>query len=88
MEDVVAGFEIGVGLAVLHIRSEAADAGDDRLAVFRMAADFARQREKLECMLEIDVVGDRSLRQAGALGLFAVLDSLAELHIGTEAAAA
>jgi hypothetical protein len=44
VEDVVARLQIGVGLAVLDVRSEAADGRLDRLAVFRMAADFARQR--------------------------------------------
>ena len=41
-----------------------------------------------ERAFEIDVVGRRALRQTGALRLLAVLDRLAELHIGAEAAAA
>src|SRR5262249_37492506 len=42
-EHVVARREIGVGLAVLHIGPEAADAGNDRLAVVGMLADLARE---------------------------------------------
>src|SRR6516164_3666673 len=42
-EHVVARGEIGVGLAVLHVGPEAADAGDDRLAVVGMLADLARE---------------------------------------------
>src|ERR1700722_20286331 len=56
-EHVVAGLEIGVGLAVLHIGTEAPDAGQDRLAVVGMLADLARQREEAERAGQIDIVG-------------------------------
>src|SRR5262249_44719234 len=79
-EHVVAVREVGVGLAVLHVGTEAADAGQDRLAVVGMLADLARQREEAERAGEIDVVGRHALGQAGALGLLA-LDRLAELQI-------
>ena len=81
------GVEIGVGLAMLHIGSETADAGADRFAVFGVASDFARQREKSERAFEIHILGRRSFRQTGALRLF-FLGAFAELHIGAEAAAA
>ena len=42
-EHVVARRQIGVGLAVLHVGPEAADAGNDRLAVVGMLADLARE---------------------------------------------
>ena len=64
--------EVGVGLAVLDVGAEAADAGEDRLAVFGMLADLARQRQQAERALEIDVVGREPFGQAGALGLLAV----------------
>ena len=72
VEHVVAGLEIGVGLAVLDVGAEAADAGQDRLAVLRMLADLARQRQQAERALEVDVVGGEPLGHAGALGLLAV----------------
>src|SRR5262245_40304547 len=86
-EHVVACGEIGVGLAVLDIGPEAADAGDDRLAVVGMLADLARQRKQPERAREIKVIGRETLRQAGALGLLA-LDRFAELQIWAEAARA
>src|ERR1700760_4092350 len=45
-EDIFAGVDVGVGLAVLHVRTETANAGHDRLAVLRMFADLARQRKQ------------------------------------------
>src|SRR6185503_1990790 len=98
-QDVFAGIEIGVGLAVLDVGPEAADAGDDRLAVLRVDADFARQREQRQRLFQVDVVGRNAFRQAGALGLLDLLfllallrlrrlDLLAELQIGAETAAA
>src|SRR5262249_23626556 len=71
-EHIVAGGEIGVGLAVLDIGSEAADTGEDRLAVIGMPADLAWQREEPERAVEIDVVGREAFRQPGALGLLAL----------------
>ena len=42
-EDIVAVFQVRVSLAVLHIRTKASNAGEDRLAVFRRQADFTWQ---------------------------------------------
>src|SRR5208282_680195 len=83
VKDIVAGFEIGVSLAVLHVRSEPADAGADRLAVLGMATDFARQGKQRKRAVEVDVLRRHALLQTGALRFFAV-DRLAELHVGTE----
>src|SRR6202011_1128397 len=47
-EHVVARLEACVAFAVLHIGAEAADAGEDGLAVFRVAPDLARAREQAE----------------------------------------
>src|SRR5258708_5851881 len=85
-EDLIDILDIGVGLAVQHIGTEAADARLDGLAVFRLQPDLARQRQQLERQLEIDRGGLGALGQSGALGLLAVLDRLAELDIGPEAA--
>src|SRR6266403_1586293 len=85
-EDLVDILDIGVGLAVQHIGTEAADAGLDGLAVLRMQPDLARQRQQLARQLEIDRGGLGALGQSGALGFLAVLDRLAELDIGPEAA--
>ena len=80
--------EVGVGLAMLHVGAEAADAGDDRLAVFGMLADLARQRQQCRARDSRSTSsGGSALRQAGALGLLAVY-GLAELDIGPEAAGA
>src|SRR3981189_1359109 len=87
-EDLVDILDIGVGLAVQHIGTEAADARLDGLAVLRMQPDLARQRQQLERQLEVDRGGLGALGQSGALGLLAVLDRLAELDIGPEAARA
>src|SRR5215475_14164512 len=69
------------------IGAEAALAGHDRLAVVRMLADFARQRQESERAVKIDVLGGYAFGQARALGLLAV-DLFAELQIGAEAAGA
>ena len=45
VEHLIAGFQARIGLFVTHERAEAADAGGDRLAGFRMFSDFARQRQ-------------------------------------------
>jgi hypothetical protein len=52
-----------------------------------MPADFARQRQQLECHVEVDGAGVGPARHAGALGLFPV-HRLAQLHIGAEASRA
>ena len=87
-EDLLRGIEIGVGLAVLDVGSETADAGADRLAVLGVAADFARQRQERERALEIDLVGRRCLSAGRRASASRRLVSLAELQIGAEAAAA
>ena len=77
---------------MLHVRPEAADAGDDVLAVVGMLADGAGQREQLHRAVEVDVVGRDALGQARALGLhrlaLLVLGGFAELQIAAEAAGA
>src|SRR5262249_20479875 len=70
---------------VLHIRTEAADAGNDGLAVSGMLADLARQREQPKRAVEIDVVRIDPLRQAGPFRLFTV-DPFAELQVRPETA--
>jgi hypothetical protein len=42
-KDFLRRFEIGVGLAVLNVRPEPADAGADRFAVLRVPANLSRQ---------------------------------------------
>ena len=64
--------EIGVGLAVLDIGAEAADAGDDRLAALGMQADLARQRRAASARARDRSSAASALRQAGALRLLAV----------------
>src|SRR5262249_46676371 len=83
-EHVVTRREIGVGLAVLHVGPEAADAGDDRLAVVGMLADLAREGKQPQRAVELVAVGGGPLRQAGALGLPAPAP-LAERDVGPEA---
>ena len=81
------GLEIGVGLAVLDVGPEAADAGDGSARRPRDAADFARQRQQRERpSRESTSSGAMPFGSDGALRLFAF--ALAELHIGAEAAAA
>ena len=67
-------------------RAVAADAGDDRLAGFRMLADVARQRQQRQRLLEIDA--SPASQPLGRLARLAFLASLAELHVGAEAAGA
>ena len=61
----------------------------DRLAVFGMLADLARQREQPERAVEIDILG-RPCPSAGrrASASRSSRSAFAELHVGTEAAAA
>src|SRR6185312_1390148 len=67
-------------LAVLYIRAEAADRRDDHLAILGMGSDVARQSQKLQRPVEIDIAGREVFRHRGALGLFLAL-ALAKLHI-------
>src|SRR5262249_55067301 len=98
-EDVVAVLEVRVDLAVLDVRAKAADAGNDRLAVFRGQSDFARQRQKAERLFEIDIIRRDTFRESGAFGLFDLrfflaflrlrrLDLLTELQVWPKAAGA
>src|SRR3546814_4088436 len=72
---------------MLQVGAETADAGGDRLAGFRMGADFARQGQQLECRVEIDFRRRHGLGQRCAFRfrrcLFALLLRLrfAELDI-------
>src|ERR1700730_8660417 len=52
VEDLIPGLETRVGLAVLHVRTEPAEPGEDRFARLRMKADFARQAEERAVRLE------------------------------------
>src|SRR5262249_38047960 len=91
-QDVFVIADVGVGFAVLHIWTEAADAGDDVFLIVRMLADDARQREELHGSVEIDLIGRNALRQARALGLHGlailVFGRLTELQVAAEAARA
>src|SRR5262249_24542945 len=91
-EHVVARLQVGVGLAVLHVGAETPDAGNDRHAVLRVLAHFARQREQAERTGQIDVLGRKALwhrRSLGLCGLAAlILGRLAELDVGPEPARA
>src|SRR6185503_10639572 len=62
--------------------------GEDRFAALRMIADFARQREKSERVVEVDRIELGCLRQAGALRFFLVAFLRTELNIRSKAAAA
>src|SRR5262249_48852055 len=86
-EHIITGLKIGVRLAMLDVGAEAADTGQDRLAILGMLADCAWQRKEAERALQIDVVGRETLGDAGALGLLAV-HGLAQLDVGAEAAGA
>src|SRR5579883_3418987 len=58
-----------IGVVVLDIGAEAADARADRLAAFGMGADLPRQREELEGEIERDLLRLHAARQGDALGL-------------------
>src|ERR1700728_2649179 len=87
MEDVVAVFEISVGLTVLNVRSVAADTCFDRFAVFRAYANFARQRKQRDRALKLHVLGGNTFRQAGALRFFSIF-AFAQLQVGSKPTAA
>ena len=71
-EYIISCFEIGVSLGMLHIGAESTDTGQDRFAVFRVLADFARQREQSKCAIEVKFFGIEPLGQAGAFWFFAI----------------
>src|SRR5580704_9608927 len=83
LQHIVVAAEVGVGLAVLHIRTVTADASEDRLAARRVARHFPGQGEQLERFLKPHVVRAQSLRQRRSLGLLALalLDVLAEAPV-------
>ena len=66
--------------AVLDVRAEAADAGQDLLAVLGMRPQLARQRQQGERLLQSDVVRRHALEQRLPLGLLLAL-GLAELDV-------
>src|ERR1700722_3082753 len=80
LEHVVVAAKVGVGLAVLHIGTVAADAGEDRLAAGWMARHFTGQSEQRQRLFERHVVAAQALRQRRSLGLLALalLDVLAK----------
>ena len=55
-ENISRILEVGVGLAVLNIGSETAEIRQDRLAIFRVFADFAWQQEQFDGAVECDVL--------------------------------
>ncbi len=85
-ENLVRGWQVCVGFEMLHIRPVASEICENGFAIFRMLANLARKRQQPECFLKIDLCGVPSLRQAGALGLFAVR-AFAKLDIRTKPAA-
>src|ERR1700723_1796314 len=87
MKNVIAVFEISVGLAVLNVRSVAPDTCFDRFAIFRVDANFARQRKQRDRALKLHVLGGNTFWQAGALWFFTIF-AFAELQIRPEPAAA
>ena len=89
-EHVVVRFERPELVAVLDVRTEAAEVRQDRLAVVRVAADLARQREQLQRLVERDRRFRHAAGQRRALGLLRrlvrLVRRLAELHVGAEPA--
>src|SRR5947207_11060502 len=55
-QHILIGGEAGICSAVLHVWSEAADPGDDRLSIIRVFAHLARQREERKRPLKVDIV--------------------------------
>src|SRR5262249_41211652 len=66
--------------AVLDVGPEAADAGHDRLSVVGMRAEFARQRQERQRLLQGHVVGRHALQERLPLGLLLAL-GFAELDV-------
>src|SRR5262245_58297924 len=85
-EDLIGAAEAGIFAVMLHIRSEAAEAGGDGFAVLGVGANFARQRQQRERAEKIDAFGIEALRDGGTLRL--LLAVLAKLHVRPEAAGA
>ena len=76
----VVGFQRDEGLAVLEIRAETADAGDDHLAGFGMGSDIAGQGQQADSDCQIEVGRGHGFRQGDALGL-ALVALFAKLYI-------
>ena len=74
-----------VSVAALDIGAELAVEGHDRLAVLRMVAERARQRQQLQGHVQRHVLRLHALEQRGVLRLLFVLGTAA-LDIGSEAA--
>ena len=68
-------------------RSIAAEPGSDRRRRFGMQPDFARQRQELQRLFEIERRGVDTLWNARSLRLFIAV-GFAELHVGPKAAGA
>ena len=66
--------------AMLDVGPEAADAGQDLLAVLGMRSELARQRQQRQRLLQGDLVGRHALQQRLPLGLLLAL-GLAELDV-------
>ena len=58
--------------------------GFDRLLLFGMIAQIARQRKQFERRLEIDFLGHHPFEQARILGLLFFVVRIAALHVGSE----
>ena len=54
VEDLTVGFERAELVVVLHVRTEAAEVGDDRLVVVRMQTHLAWKRQQLQRLFERD----------------------------------
>ena len=65
---------------MLHIRAVASEIDEDRLAIFRVLSNLARQGEKLQGLFEIDARRLPAFRNgcAGRLLAFAALDIRSE----------
>ena len=63
------GVDLGVFAIVLQIGAVAAEAGDDRLAALGMKADLARQRQKLERIVQVTAAASTPLGSEARLGL-------------------
>ena len=73
---------------MLHIGAIAPEVGDNRLAILRVFAHFARQRQQFQALLEIYVRDRPSARDGGPSRLLALLDRVGpQLHVRAKAAA-
>src|SRR6185503_11060570 len=84
LEHVFRRIQRGIDAGMGDVGPEAAEVRGDRLVIFRMQADFTRQREQLDRHGEVHLALVGALGDAAALRLFA----FTQLHIGAEAAGA